>query len=265
MNHQSNLVLIIGSAPDATRSRGWNKRIFSHVVAMNNAWKVRDDWDCLVHPEDFPVENLPSKVLDCQTVITAHEYVPIQNNYGGFVYAGGTMAFTTAYWVLGHLRPKVMAFIGCDMVYPTDGSPTHFYGTGKADPLREDVSLQSLEAKSARLLYKAHEQNCCCFNLSSLDESRLVFPRASIDEVHAIATYGFGESLAINSLRFDNTLVNNAIRREMELGYHFESGRYWDYLNQICPQECHALDQLWLNGLNEVDQTHPNLLSQSQS
>lgn len=254
MNHQSEIVLIIGSAPDAVRARGWDKSIFSHIVAMNNAWKVRDDWDFLIHPEDFLVENLPGKISDGQTIITAHEYVPVQNNYGGFVYAGGTMAFTTAYWVLGHLKPRAMVFIGCDMVYPADGSPTHFYGTGKADPLRKDVSLQSLEAKSARLLYKAHEQNCCCFNLSTLDESRLVFPRATVDEVHAISKHDFGVSLANNRLMFDSAHISNAIKRELELGYHFESGRYWDYLDQICPQSCLALDQLWLKGLVDNDE-----------
>ena len=75
--------------------------------------------------------------------------MPIQNDLGGFVYAGGTMAFTAGYWALGALRPDVMAFFGCDMVYPTEGS--HFYGNGNADPLRDDITLRNLEAKSARL------------------------------------------------------------------------------------------------------------------
>ena len=114
-----NIVLIIGSAPDAIRASSWNKETFNKVLAINNAWKVRDDWDFLIHPEDFPLENRPQSLAENQSIITANDYVPIQNTYGGFIYAGGTMAFTSAYWALGALKPDILAFIGCDMVYPS--------------------------------------------------------------------------------------------------------------------------------------------------
>lgn len=45
-----------------------------------------------------------------------------------------------------------MAFIDCDMVYPTTGGSTHFYGTGAADPLRDDVTYN---------LWKRSQQDCC--------------------------------------------------------------------------------------------------------
>ena len=32
------------------------------------------------------------------------QFVDIQNQYGGFVYAGGTMAFTALYWALGTIH-----------------------------------------------------------------------------------------------------------------------------------------------------------------
>ena len=48
--------------------------------------------------------------------MTATDYVPVQNDFGGFVYAGGTMTFTAGYWALGALKPSVLAFLGCDMV-----------------------------------------------------------------------------------------------------------------------------------------------------
>ena len=54
---------------------------------------------------------------------------------------------------------------GCDMIYPEHGK-THFYGRGSADPLRDDVSLQSLEAKATRLLIHAAKQGCSMVNLS---------------------------------------------------------------------------------------------------
>jgi hypothetical protein len=50
------------------------------------------------------------------------------------------MAFTTGYWALHALKPSVLAFVGCDMVYAASGN-THFYGSGEPDPLRDDLSL----------------------------------------------------------------------------------------------------------------------------
>ena len=86
-----------------------------------------------------------------QRIVTEAEFVPAQNAYGGFVYAGATMAFTAAYWALHVLRPSVIAVYGCDMQYPAAG-PTHFYGMGTPDPLRADITLRSLEAKSALVI-----------------------------------------------------------------------------------------------------------------
>lgn len=249
MEHNPQIVLIIGSAPDAIRAVVWNKNIFDYVVAINNAWKIRNDWDFLVYPEDFPLENAPLFVSPTQSIITAKDFVPVQNNFGGFVYAGGTMAFTTAYWVLGTLRPSVMAFIGCDMIYPKTGQPTHFYGTGTPDPLRHDVSLQSLEAKSARLLYMAHQQQCLCINLSEQAESSLVFPRADIASLEEIKLQNFEKSTAHKEDIFDHAQTTQAIKRELELGYYFESGRYWEHLDSISADECLALDSLWKKAL----------------
>ena len=170
-------ILILGSGPNVVQCRDWPRNGFDRIVAINNAWAVRPDWDVLIHPEDFPVERRPVDTHESQAIITAETFVPAQNAYGGFVYAGGTMAFTAGYWALHDLAPTVMAFLGCDMVYE-DGPRTHFYGKGEADPLRPDVSLRSLEAKSARLEAIAAQQGCALVNLST-DESRLTFPRAT--------------------------------------------------------------------------------------
>lgn len=248
MNHQSDIVLIIGSAPDALRSRSWSKHAFSHVVAINNAWQVRDDWDFLIHPDDFPSQKMPTSISDSQKIITSRDYVDIQNKYGGFVYAGGTMAFTAAYWALGHLRPKVLAFVGCDMIYPANGKPTHFYGTGNPDPLRKDVTLQSLEAKSARLLFHAHKQNCLCVNLTSLQESRLVFPKVDISSLENLNQPEVEKILHDKQQCFDQNHISQAMSLEHELDYRFSSGRYWEHLHQISADKCSALDSLWLKG-----------------
>ncbi|MEQ8365112.1 MAG: hypothetical protein RIB61_00240 [Roseicyclus sp.] len=232
MTGRQTTVLIIGSGPNAISAAAWDRRHFTHVVAINNAWQVRPDWDFTIFPEDFPHDRRPAFTAR-QQAVTAAQYVPLQNRYGGFVYAGGTMAFTAGYWALAALRPSTMAFIGCDMVYSDQGN-THFYGTGQADPLRDDVTLQSLEAKSARLAILAARAGCQCVNLSS-DPSRLVFARSQVVDLASVA-----------GLIPDAPSLAKAENREAELGYMVPSGRYWEVEDQFDTQALRSLDALWL-------------------
>jgi hypothetical protein len=159
--------------------------------------------------------------------------VPAQNAYGGFVYAGATMAFTAGYWALSALRPSVIAVYGCDMHYPATG-PTHFYGTGSADPLREDITLRSLEAKSARWRVLAAMQGCAVVNLS-FGPSRLVLPRVSRKAVASARSGAWCPELAAEALAL-----------EAELGYLVPSGRYWEEAGRFDPLALDRLDALWL-------------------
>jgi hypothetical protein len=240
------IVLVLGSAADALRARAWTRTPFTTVVAINNAWQIRSDWDYLIHPEDFPRERWPTSLdPQIQAIVTAADYVPVQNRFGGFVYAGGTMAFTAAYWALGALQPDVIAFVGCDMVYGT-GSPTHFYGKGAADPLREDITLQSLEAKSLRLLALAGQENCVLVNLSEQASSRLVYRRSS---AHALAQWSRSDwrgQLQDQRASLNPLALRAALHRESELGYMVQSGRYWEVRSTLDAAKLNALDQQWL-------------------
>lgn len=234
------LAILMGSGPGVLASQGWAKRPMETLVAINNAWRVRPDWDWLVHPEDFPVDRRPQSLSPGQKVATADDYVPIQNAFGGFVYAGGTMAFTAAYWALRALRPKVIAMIGCDMVYPASGQ-THFYGTGEADPLRDDVTLRSLEAKSARLMALAARAGCAMVNLSDAAESRLIYPR--------------GQRAGLPVLRplaFDARRVQAALRAEADAAYMVPSGRYWEVADRFDPAVIDRIDALWLDAASDA-------------
>lgn len=249
VNAQVNRVLIIGSAPDAVAIKEWDLSVFSSRIAINNAWQLRADWDYLIYPEDFPETRLPEMSgQTSQRLVTANDYVPVQNRYGGFVYAGGTMALTAAYWALGALNPDLIAFIGCDMVYRSGpGQSTHFYGNGTADPLRADVTLQSLEAKTARLMSMAHRQDCRLVNLSQLPESRLLFPRVSIEDVasHDRAMRPVKDSPDL----FNTQAVTSAFRMEEELGYMVPSGRYWEVSQGFDKSKLQAIDSMWLEAL----------------
>ena len=228
-----NIVIILGSGPKAGQAAEWDARFWSQLVVINNAWRVRSDWDACVFPEDFPDENRPLDPASDQRLIQAEQFVPQQNQFGGVVYVGGTMAFTTAYWALGALKPDVMAFFGCDLVYP-DSGPTHFYGTGTPDPLRKDVTLQSLEAKAARLQLIAAKHGCSCVNLST-DRSRLVFPRATLERLSEVEL-----------IELDHQMTEQVLKRERELGYQVTSGRYWEFIEQFDSNALAHIDALWL-------------------
>ena len=230
------VVLILGSGPNVVASRDWPRELFDRIVAINNAWAVRPDWDDLIHPDDFPQSRIPVKLAREQRIIRASDYVPLQNKQGGFVYAGGTMAFTACYWALAALKPKVIAVLGCDMVYD-NGNKTHFYGKGTADPLRHDITLRSLEAKSARLMAHAARQNCAMVNLSTAP-SRLVFQRSTVDNLAATQPVPMHEQI-----------IDAAFAQEAALDYYVPTGKYWTEEDRIDEAAIDALDALWLTAV----------------
>lgn len=238
-------VLILGSAPDVVRARELPRAGVDAIVAINNAWAVRPDWDWLIHPSDFAPERRPAALRPGQAIRGHDAYVPAVNAHGGFVYAGGTMAFTAAYWTLHALRPRLIAFLGCDMVYADTGA-SHFYGRGRADPLRDDPTLQSLEAKSARFLIHAAEAGCAAVNLSDLPTSRLALPRlaaAALPDWSAADGHGACASLLTRDMR---ALIAEARAEEKRLGYAAPDGRYWKLLDRFDPAALRAIDALWL-------------------
>lgn len=239
------IVLILGSGPDATRCRDWPRAPFTDIVAINNAWRVRADWTHLLCPDDFAQNRRPQTLSQGQAILTSDSYVPAQNRFGGVVYAGGTMAFTAGYWALATLRPMVLAFWGCDMIYPNEG-PTHFYGSGQADPLRRDVTLRSLEAKSARLWLQAARVGCQVVNLSN-GPSRLLFPSAMQADL---------PDLAARNEDFDLSALVEAEAEESRLGYIEPSGRYWERAAAFDVTRIDAIDALWLQAFRRV---HGNL------
>ena len=226
-------VLILGSGPNVVQARDWPRNSVDHILAINNAFAVRPDWDSLIHPEDFDPDRLPLDIAPTQRVVTAADYVPAQNKFGGFVYAGGTMAFTAGYWALAHHRPTVIGFMGCDMTYDRSEG-THFYGTGTADPLRDDITLQSLEAKSARLQLIAARQGCAVINLSD-QPSRLTFPRDTITKLREA-----------QPRPIDASGMDAALASESALGYLVPSGRYWEESERFDAGALREVDALWL-------------------
>ena len=229
-------ILILGSAPDSLKAQNWKAHPFDAIICINNAWQIRPDWTHSIFPTDFPKERraIPNKN---QSLHSAEDYVPTQNKYGGFVYAGGTMAFTAAYWALDTFKPKKMFFLGCDMIY--SNKINHFYGTGTADPLREDITLRSLEAKSARFEVYANMLNCIPLNLSNLQNSRLIYRRVKLEEISRRNGYG--------TRKFDPIKIQVAKEKEATLGYFVEDGKYWKCSHMFDKKEIDRLDSMWLS------------------
>jgi hypothetical protein len=250
------IALILGSASDVVRAKAWPRKPIDHMVVINNAWQVRNDWDYLIYPDDFPAERMPPSIdAQRQKVITSEDYVPVQNSLGGFVYAGATMAFTAGYWALGALKPDVIAYLGCDMHYETP--QTHFYGAGTADPLRTDVTLQSLEAKSARLMVTAAQHQCLCLNLSELPVSRQVFSRADYAQLGTLTPQLHAAMLGATQSSFDTGKLQAAKQLEAELNYTTASGRYWEAKDQFDATRLRQLDALWLAAVKVAPGTAP--------
>ncbi|WP_195178981.1 hypothetical protein [Mesorhizobium sp. INR15] len=247
-----NIVLIVGSAPDAVRCRDWPRAAFASIVVINNAWGVRPDWDYLIHADDFPHERMPmDKRLGVASIITSGDFVPTQNAFGGFVYAGGTMAFTAGYWALKALKPEVIAFLGCDMIYPSN-APTHFYGIGTADPLRDDVTLKDLEAKSGRFFVKALRHGTVCLNLSNLPESRLAIPRVTMPTIDRLTPARIKAIRVMLEATVDKISMDSASRLETELGYLVEDGRYWEHTSDFDEAALWKIDRHWSASVDQI-------------
>jgi hypothetical protein len=131
------------------------------------------------------------------------------------------------------------------MIYDGAGN-THFYGVGRADPLRDDVTLQSLEAKSARLLFHALRRGTLCINLSDLPRSRLVFPKLSFEDVQVLSMSQVLAMQAELNAGFDREAVEAAEAMEREFGYFYEDGMYWKHLGEIDRAKLAGIDRLWM-------------------
>ena len=234
-------VLIIGSAPSALVAQKWNLSFFNKIIVINNAWQITPKWTNAIFPEDFPAERRP-KASTHQTLHTASEYVRAQNHYGGFVYAGGTMAFTSAYWSLFTFSPSLIAYLGCDMIY--SGTKTHFYGKGVADPLRKDKTLKNLQAKSARFECIASQEECAVVNLSQLPNSNLVHRKMSLSELTSSHT---------KPKKIDIEQYARNLEIEKSLDYYVPDGKYWKRMQDFREDEIYKLDGLWMKALKETN------------
>ena len=157
-------ILIIGSGLSAEKCKDWNLKGW-HIIAINHAWQIRDDWDELIHPNDY-VSPLPNKIKPNQHIVDCNTYMKTNLAFGVQDVRGNSMIFQALYYALGKL-PRVIGTIGCDLYYPP-GEKTHFYGKGTPDPLR--LGEATLRERFERVKEIARKNNVELYNFSG--ESR---------------------------------------------------------------------------------------------
>ena len=123
-------------------------------------------------------------------------------------------------------------------MYYTNKGNTHFYGRGKPDPLRDDITLTSLRACSYRMLILAKMRGCDIVSLSP-GETNLHVPQTSF---HELLDYQA-------TFKICTTKVEQALKLEKRLNYYVEDGRYWLKEKSFCQGELQKLDQIWIDAM----------------
>lgn len=239
--------MIVGSAPDAVRCERWGIPEDVAVVCVNNAWRLGIDWRFHLFPNDFPVDRRPAQYGPSQVSISnsrghaarGMDYHSHVERFGGLLWCGSTIAFAAGYWAMSALRCVELAYLGCDMVYDDGEGKTHFYGSGGKDPLRQNLSLRSIEAKSSRLEALARARGCRIWNLSKKNRSRLTFPRIEFSEFASLAP-----SAAPMSTSSANVDVAAILRDERRI---FSGLRIQDAVKAcVTAEEVDRIDRRWL-------------------
>ena len=238
-------VLLAGSAPEAVSLRDKDLAGLTSV-ALNNAWQIRDDFDYVVFPRNFPDENRPPEGYP-GSLVREVNYLKHVASAGGLLFCGSTMAFNAGYWAVRYLKPAMIGFYACDMIY--DDDETHFYGKGEADPLRDNLTLRNLEAKSARLFAYGLAAGTVAVNFSTRPRSRLVFPRLPLGATrHRSALKRlFAEVMRSGEGRGIIDAGRDAARLEAAPPFAADPNNYWSLVgNQAAIAFLDEVDQRWL-------------------
>lgn len=169
-------VVVVGSAPTAPSvARLLGKQTF--VVGLNNSWRALPRYDAFVYADDLPPESKPGPEDVARKGRSAPQYYPAMEASGGILFCGASTGFAAGYWVAHTMPFSQVSYFAADMTYSNRQS--HFYGKGSPDPLRKDLSLQDLPAKSLRLYYFGLTRGSLFLNASAEPETRLAFPRVT--------------------------------------------------------------------------------------
>lgn len=249
-------VLVLGSGPAAPKSASLVSQD-TIIVALNNAHRAIPRVDVSVYADDFPDSLRHSDVARIGR--SSPHYLPAISDAGGMIFCGATIAFAALYWIIRAYPCSQVSMYACDMVY--QGGDTHFYGKGSPDPLRSNISLQSLEAKSLRLFYFGLKSGVLILNASGEDQTRLMFPRltsgSSLREIYfhflldeISERWGRIWEKAQEALRMEQ--LGSIDGGRADYWFYARDPSAWDYVRRI--------DEKWLSLSEDVNGISRRLL-----
>jgi hypothetical protein len=137
------------------------------------------------------------------------------------------------------------------MVYSSTSSQTRFYGQGTPDPLRKDISLGSLEARSARLFCLGLMNGTLIVNHSREPSSRLVFPRLGTEQCDRVLGLGTGDLERVWHGLLET--ARELRKREAEAPFDALRHDYWALENDAeAVAFVQELDKRWLELVPEI-------------
>lgn len=236
-------VIIMGSSLDGQRGANWAKPLNSCIVAIDSAYTLRNDWDYAVFSDDYDHCLRPQRPFALgQKTVTSKDYTPSQNALGGFIYGGAHPVFTSGYWALRTLRPRVIAYYGCDQIFNAPSKS----GPAMRDGAETNFTIRHVGAKSARLMLLAAMAGCAVVNLSMPNNSPFVFPHKKLSNL-----------THVHHTPIDYSHALLALRAETECDYYVPSGRYHEIADQIDLSKLDQIDRHWLMAAGLSDQIDP--------
>jgi len=178
-------VLIVGSGMTAKQVSDYPYQQKDWcILTCNHGWKATPHWKYAVmstgveRPEPGPG----------QTVLPTAEKILCY--FGGHNECGFSMMMVASYWSLLNLEPKVIGYLGADMIYTPDANgDTHFYGIGadikKGEPDPDKMVREHNIKKDPNFLHNiymrfrntAAKYDCKVYNFAKIEETRLPYPK----------------------------------------------------------------------------------------
>jgi len=84
------------------------------------------------------------------------------------------------------------------------------------------------------------------FNLSDQTESRLTYPKITIDDINHLSGCAHASQIKDLKISLCQDRVNAVLKQEQQLGYYFQSGKYWEHLSEIAKDKVYEVDCGWL-------------------
>ncbi|MEO0358079.1 MAG: hypothetical protein AAF386_07250 [Pseudomonadota bacterium] len=147
-----------------------------YKIALNHAWKLRDDFDAHLYLDGLAEEHRPPKEYRARSVNRNHFRAPMAKAGGPYM-CSMTAAISAGYWIIQQGSHRIVSYYGCDMVYQKDEA-NHFYGHGgdKGPMMGNFVQNSDYAVKYSRLFVFGLLNRVLFLNSSGQEGTQLPLP-----------------------------------------------------------------------------------------